>query len=166
MAITFVLPCRLIWTNHKKPRKETNERWIVALSNNYFVLKLNCCELATKTAVVKLYINNGLLSEYQLEQSHTMPCLISARSNVRMCVFFRITCTLVSFSVDFCVKVRVLNCWCVVSECATPVEVNKHLELGRDFLARGQLSDALTHYHAAVGKCLSRRLTCPVTPAL
>ncbi|GBP58448.1 DnaJ homolog subfamily C member 3 [Eumeta japonica] len=36
------------------------------------------------------------------------------------------------------------------SECATPAEINKHLELGRDFLARGQLSDALTHYHAAV----------------
>ncbi|NP_001296552.1 dnaJ homolog subfamily C member 3 [Bombyx mori] len=36
------------------------------------------------------------------------------------------------------------------SECATQAEVNKHLELGRDFLARGQLSDALTHYHAAV----------------
>lgn len=40
-----------------------------------------------------------------------------------------------------------------VSECATPAEVNKHLDLGRDFLARGQLSDALTHYHAAVGEC-------------
>lgn len=41
----------------------------------------------------------------------------------------------------------------VVSECASQAEVNKHLELGRDFLARGQLSDALTHYHAAVGEC-------------
>lgn len=36
------------------------------------------------------------------------------------------------------------------SDCATHAEVNKHLELGRDFLARGQFSDALTHYHAAV----------------
>ncbi|XP_045514469.1 dnaJ homolog subfamily C member 3 [Pieris brassicae] len=36
------------------------------------------------------------------------------------------------------------------SECTTQAEVNKHLELGRDFLSRGQLSDALTHYHAAV----------------
>ncbi|XP_045502734.1 dnaJ homolog subfamily C member 3 [Colias croceus] len=37
------------------------------------------------------------------------------------------------------------------SECtSTQAEVNKHLELGRDFLSRGQLSDALTHYHAAV----------------
>lgn len=40
----------------------------------------------------------------------------------------------------------------LVSECATQAEVNKHLELGKDFLARGQLADALTHYHAAVGK--------------
>lgn len=44
-------------------------------------------------------------------------------------------------------------CLGAVSECATPAEVNKHLDLGRDFLARGQLSDALTHYHAAVGEC-------------
>lgn len=43
-------------------------------------------------------------------------------------------------------------CVGVVSECATPAEVSKHLDLGRDFLARGQLSDALTHYHAAVGE--------------
>lgn len=83
-----------------------------------------------------------------------MPCLISARSIVRMCVFFtNLTCTFDDFLLNFCVKVRVLSRWCVVSECATPAEVNKHLELGRDFLARGQLSDALTHYHAAVGKC-------------
>lgn len=37
-----------------------------------------------------------------------------------------------------------------VCKSATPAEINKHLELGRDFLARGQLSDALNHYHAAV----------------
>lgn len=29
-------------------------------------------------------------------------------------------------------------------------DTERHLELGRDFLARGQLQDALTHYHAAV----------------
>jgi DnaJ family protein C protein 3 len=29
-------------------------------------------------------------------------------------------------------------------------EVDRHLEMGRDFLARGQLGDALSHYHAAV----------------
>lgn len=31
-------------------------------------------------------------------------------------------------------------------------DVESHLDLGRDFLARGQLQDALSHYHAAVGK--------------
>lgn len=31
-------------------------------------------------------------------------------------------------------------------------DIERHLELGKDFLARGQLGDALTHYHAAVGK--------------
>lgn len=35
---------------------------------------------------------------------------------------------------------------------ASPADIENHLELGKDFLARGQLSDALTHYHAAVGK--------------
>ncbi|CAI6348564.1 unnamed protein product [Macrosiphum euphorbiae] len=29
-------------------------------------------------------------------------------------------------------------------------EVENHLDMGRDFLARGQLQDALSHYHAAV----------------
>lgn len=29
-------------------------------------------------------------------------------------------------------------------------EVESHLDMGRDFLARGQLQDALSHYHAAV----------------
>ncbi|XP_020283493.1 dnaJ homolog subfamily C member 3 [Pseudomyrmex gracilis] len=32
----------------------------------------------------------------------------------------------------------------------TQTEVNRHLELGREFLAKGQLQDALSHYHAAV----------------
>lgn len=30
-------------------------------------------------------------------------------------------------------------------------DIENHLELGKEFLARGQLADALTHYHAAVG---------------
>lgn len=35
------------------------------------------------------------------------------------------------------------------------LEIDRHLELGREFLAKGQLQDALSHYHAAVGKsCL------------
>jgi DnaJ homolog subfamily C member 3 len=33
---------------------------------------------------------------------------------------------------------------------SSKAEIERHLELGRDFLARGQLQDALTHYHAAV----------------
>lgn len=32
------------------------------------------------------------------------------------------------------------------------LEINKHLELGREFLVHGQLQDALSHYHAAIGK--------------
>ncbi|KAJ6633044.1 DnaJ like subfamily C member 3 [Pseudolycoriella hygida] len=39
-------------------------------------------------------------------------------------------------------------------------EINRHLELGRDLLARGQLADALTHYHAAVEGDPSNYLTC------
>ncbi len=31
-------------------------------------------------------------------------------------------------------------------------EVERHLELGKQFLSKGQFSDALSHYHAAVGK--------------
>uniref|UniRef100_A0A182J5W9 Uncharacterized protein n=1 Tax=Anopheles atroparvus TaxID=41427 RepID=A0A182J5W9_ANOAO len=36
------------------------------------------------------------------------------------------------------------------AETASQADIDRHLEIGRDFLARGQLSDALTHYHAAV----------------
>lgn len=35
---------------------------------------------------------------------------------------------------------------------ASQQEVDRHLELGKQFLVAGQLSDALTHYHAAVGE--------------
>lgn len=35
---------------------------------------------------------------------------------------------------------------------ASQAEIDRHLELGKQFLVHGQLSDALTHYHAAVGK--------------
>lgn len=31
-------------------------------------------------------------------------------------------------------------------------EIDKHLEMGRLMLSKGQLQDALSHYHAAVGK--------------
>ena len=40
------------------------------------------------------------------------------------------------------------------AECVTKDEVQRHLELGKKFLAAGQLADALSHYHAAVGKGL------------
>lgn len=33
-------------------------------------------------------------------------------------------------------------------------EIDRHLELGKQFLVNGQLGDALTHYHAAVGECI------------
>ncbi|CAH0723033.1 unnamed protein product, partial [Brenthis ino] len=49
-----------------------------------------------------------------------------------------------------CLVLLVLEVLLDFSDCTSQAEVNKHLELGRDFLARGQLSDALTHYHAAV----------------
>lgn len=35
---------------------------------------------------------------------------------------------------------------------ASKAEIERHLDLGKDMLARGQLGDALTHYHAAVGQ--------------
>jgi len=39
-----------------------------------------------------------------------------------------------------------------VSDSTSQSEVNKHLEMGRELLGRGQLQDALSHYHAAVGE--------------
>lgn len=42
---------------------------------------------------------------------------------------------------------------------ASQAEVDRHLEMGRELLARGQLSDALTHYHAAVEGDPSNYLT-------
>lgn len=51
----------------------------------------------------------------------------------------------------------------VVQSATSAADIQKHLDLGKDLLARGQLADALTHYHAAVGTyacvcvCLSIR---------
>lgn len=42
----------------------------------------------------------------------------------------------------------------VGAEAATQSEINRHLEMGRQYLASNQLADALTHYHAAVGENL------------
>ncbi len=35
---------------------------------------------------------------------------------------------------------------------ASSQEVEQHLEMGKKMLAAGQLADALSHYHAAVGE--------------
>lgn len=37
-----------------------------------------------------------------------------------------------------------------VSDCLSQAEVNKHLDIGTQYLVKGQLSDALSHYHQAV----------------
>ena len=34
----------------------------------------------------------------------------------------------------------------------TNVDVNDHLEKGKQLLAAGQLSDALSHFHSAIGR--------------
>lgn len=51
--------------------------------------------------------------------------------------------------------VKLLLQFVAVCESATQADVNHHLELGKQFLAKGQLSDALSHYHEAVGKSLT-----------
>ena len=40
-----------------------------------------------------------------------------------------------------------LDIYCAISQ----KEVEQHLEMGKKMLAAGQLADALSHYHAAVG---------------
>lgn len=42
--------------------------------------------------------------------------------------------------------------FCIGARATSKADVEMHLEHGRDMLARGQLQEALTHYHAAVGK--------------
>jgi DnaJ homolog subfamily C member 3 len=54
------------------------------------------------------------------------------------------TSTVITSNVFFLVII------CSGAESTSQAEIERHLELGRDFLARGQLQDALTHYHAAV----------------
>ena len=47
------------------------------------------------------------------------------------------------------------------------VEIENHLEQGRKLLSSGQLSDALTHYHAAVGKLkFVRNFCCSKLPVV
>ena len=40
-------------------------------------------------------------------------------------------------------------------ECATHAEIDQHLTLGMQLLSRGQYSDALSHFHAAVGRFIT-----------
>lgn len=40
---------------------------------------------------------------------------------------------------------------------ADKLGVDKHLELGKQFLAQGQLNDALFHYDEAISKCTGGR---------
>lgn len=42
---------------------------------------------------------------------------------------------------------------------AAQAEIEHHLEMGRKLLAAGQLAEALSHYHSAVGKITQRWLT-------
>ena len=44
------------------------------------------------------------------------------------------------------------NFLCTGVECATQAEIDQHLNLGMQMLTRGQYSDALSHFHAAVGE--------------
>lgn len=43
-------------------------------------------------------------------------------------------------------------CLVAVNGKLSTVEVQRHLDQGKKLLHAGQLNDALTHYHAAVGK--------------
>lgn len=38
-------------------------------------------------------------------------------------------------------------------KCGRDGSVDNHMEMGKKLLAAGQLADALSHFHAAVGKC-------------
>lgn len=42
------------------------------------------------------------------------------------------------------------------AECGINAEVEKQLEMGKKLLAAGQLADALSHFHAAIGVYLKK----------
>lgn len=44
------------------------------------------------------------------------------------------------------------------AECGVNADVEKHLELGKKLLAAGQLADALSQFHAAVGLYLGSKI--------
>ena len=45
-----------------------------------------------------------------------------------------------------------IACLIVGALCSSKEETERHLEMGKRMLSAGQLADALSHYHAAVGK--------------
>ncbi|KAG5869555.1 hypothetical protein JTB14_002300 [Gonioctena quinquepunctata] len=49
-----------------------------------------------------------------------------------------------------CIILLMLEILIDFSECMSQAEIDKHLELGKQYLAKGQLGDALSHYHSAV----------------
>lgn len=49
-----------------------------------------------------------------------------------------------------CVIILLLELSLNGAKASKGADIENHLELGKEFLARGQLADALTHYHAAV----------------
>lgn len=55
------------------------------------------------------------------------------------------------FFLTFKLKIRLLFSRYLDASSSTN-EVNRHLEKGMELLARGQFGDALSHYHAAIGK--------------
>ena len=46
-----------------------------------------------------------------------------------------------------------LYAWVAGVRCGNTADVENHLEMGKKLLAAGQLADALSHFHAAVGEC-------------
>lgn len=42
--------------------------------------------------------------------------------------------------------------WCSGVRCGKDGSVDNHMEMGKKLLAAGQLADALSHFHAAVGE--------------
>ncbi|KAI4464290.1 hypothetical protein MML48_3g00019216 [Holotrichia oblita] len=49
-----------------------------------------------------------------------------------------------------CLVLLILEVLFDVADSVSQAEINNHLELGKQFLAKGQLADALSHYHSAV----------------
>ncbi|XP_023027384.2 dnaJ homolog subfamily C member P58IPK [Leptinotarsa decemlineata] len=64
-----------------------------------------------------------------------------------------------SSNFDFCIRNMKFNFYVIllfsevlieISECITQEDIDKHLQLGKQYLANGHLGDALTQYHLAV----------------